>query len=469
MEVETTGLEGYFDVDACTLCGECFHACPEMRLPLAEAIEEIELAIKGKPRYVLDRCTSCRICNTVCPNDCNPWGLVTALRNQVYEREGVSSMLGLLAPHFPPNIFSALTARLSQRELELVKDWEKLKEGEEIFLPGILNLLYPYIYDSGLIAGLPVLCGAKYDAGVVYYVPGYIDPAREVYANTVRILNSTGAKRVIAETETYDMLMHNVSKEKQDFETVHILQWLLEKVGSGSINVDTPVKKKLTVHDNCMSRDFPYMMDAARSLLASLGCELVEMENSRDRGVCCGLGGGSRSFNPVDMIAQAAARLKEAERSGAEGLAVYCPGCLWMLSMARVLCGSKLDIYHVFELLRMAGGEGDLQGMNVDRSWQLLGIMGDGIASDLLSSSGRRVFYKDVPCERVSDYSEDPRSFRITLVSKLLSKASVRKAVSALGPTVTRWFLASYLGVKRRLFAVRSRYGERLRGAPSQS
>lgn len=461
MEVKAAGKEGYFNLDACTLCGECFHACPEMQLPIAEAVKEIELAIKGEPRYVLDRCTSCRICNTVCPADCNPWGLVVTLRNRVYEREGISSKLGLLAPHYPPNIFSSLAGNLSYRERELVKDWERLKQGEEIFLPGILNLLYPYIYDSELIADLPVLCGAKYDAGVIYYVPGYIGPAREVYANTVRILNAAGARRVVAETETYDMLKHNVSGEKHDFEVVHILQWLQERMEEGRIKAVAPVKKMLTIHDNCMSRDFPDMMDAARNLLASMGCEVVEMENSRDKGVCCGLGGGSRSFNPVDMIAQAAVRLKEAERTGAEGLAVYCPGCLWMLSMARALCGSRLDVYHVFELVRMAAGDSSLQGNHDERSWQLLGIMGDGIASDFLFSRGRRLFYRYVPCEEVTDYSEKPQPFKVTLVSKLLSKAPVRRAVSAMGSTVTTGLLSFFLAAKRGLFSIKARYGMR--------
>jgi len=42
-----------FDVDACTRCGECFHQCPELNLPLETAKREIEALISGgKSQYV---------------------------------------------------------------------------------------------------------------------------------------------------------------------------------------------------------------------------------------------------------------------------------------------------------------------------------------------------------------------------------------------------------------------------------
>lgn len=37
-----------FDKEACTLCGDCFHKCPELNLPVALAKEEIGNLINGR-------------------------------------------------------------------------------------------------------------------------------------------------------------------------------------------------------------------------------------------------------------------------------------------------------------------------------------------------------------------------------------------------------------------------------------
>ena len=37
-----------FNEEACTRCGECFHKCQELQLPLEEAKKEIEGLITGK-------------------------------------------------------------------------------------------------------------------------------------------------------------------------------------------------------------------------------------------------------------------------------------------------------------------------------------------------------------------------------------------------------------------------------------
>ena len=49
-----------FNEEACNLCGDCFHKCPVMQLPLDFAIEEMRKLIAGeKAKKVLNFCQSC--------------------------------------------------------------------------------------------------------------------------------------------------------------------------------------------------------------------------------------------------------------------------------------------------------------------------------------------------------------------------------------------------------------------------
>ena len=55
-----------FNAEKCTLCGECFHQCPVMQLPLDVAKAEIRRLVNGEEtKHVLQKCTSCFACNFI--------------------------------------------------------------------------------------------------------------------------------------------------------------------------------------------------------------------------------------------------------------------------------------------------------------------------------------------------------------------------------------------------------------------
>ena len=61
-----------FNRERCTVCGECFHRCPVMHLPLERAQREMARLLAGEDSPVLRKCTSCQACNLFCPEDCRP-------------------------------------------------------------------------------------------------------------------------------------------------------------------------------------------------------------------------------------------------------------------------------------------------------------------------------------------------------------------------------------------------------------
>ena len=50
-------------------------------------------------------------------------------------------------------------------------------------------------------------------------------------------------------------------------------------------------------------------------------------------------------------------KFKEAEETGANALVSYCGGCIYLLWATKELKRSKIDIFHVIEIVRMAMGE----------------------------------------------------------------------------------------------------------------
>ena len=107
--------------------------------------------------------------------------------------------------------------------------------------------------------------------------------------------------------------------------------------------------EKLTYHDSCHLRRGAGVWREPRTLLEKSGFELVEMDHA-DR--CCGFG-GSYSFTSHPSISREITKDKVNDiiSSGAELVAMDCPGCLIMLRGALEKKGSAVRAAHTIELL----------------------------------------------------------------------------------------------------------------------
>ena len=99
-----TDLFHDFEPDRCTLCGQCFHHCPVLRLPLSVAKDEMRRLQAGAPTSaVLQKCESCMCCNLICPEHCNPAQLILKRWYERYQRRGLPLRAQYFAPHSRPN------------------------------------------------------------------------------------------------------------------------------------------------------------------------------------------------------------------------------------------------------------------------------------------------------------------------------------------------------------------------------
>jgi Fe-S oxidoreductase len=129
-------------------------------------------------------------------------------------------------------------------------------------------------------------------------------------------------------------------------------------VRDGALKFNGAVQKKVTYHDPCYLGKHNGVFDEPREVLKSIpGVELVEMDRSREKSLCCEGGGGRmwlEGTNPGTRLAQM--RVKEALDTGAEVLATACPFCLLTLDEAvkHLNAEDKIRVLDIAEIAAQA-------------------------------------------------------------------------------------------------------------------
>lgn len=135
-----------------------------------------------------------------------------------------------------------------------------------------------------------------------------------------------------------------LSRKSRDFSQ------LLSELGSDPPEPKgKPGKRKVTYHDSChLKRKAGVFLEPRQHMQNIEGLELVEMKESDS---CCGFG-GSYSIKFPELSAPILERkLKNIEASGAEVVAVDCPGCLMQIAGGLDKKGSKIIVKHTAELI----------------------------------------------------------------------------------------------------------------------
>jgi Fe-S oxidoreductase len=118
---------------------------------------------------------------------------------------------------------------------------------------------------------------------------------------------------------------------------------------------------RVTYHDPCFLGKQNHVFDEPRAVLRAIpGVELVEMDRSRERSLCCEGGGGRMWAEGTNLEERLAfQRVREAAETGAEILAVACPFCLLTLEDAVKVQGldERLKVMDIMELVNLAMSE----------------------------------------------------------------------------------------------------------------
>lgn len=132
----------------------------------------------------------------------------------------------------------------------------------------------------------------------------------------------------------------------------HFVQYVEKLIAARKLPLNHEFKAKVTYHDPCHLGRHMGVFDAPRNVLKKIkGIELVEMDLCREKSRCCGAGGGYKSQYNEFAVDIAAARIRDAEATGAEILVTCCPFCVINLTQGAKKIGSKIKVMDLSEIL----------------------------------------------------------------------------------------------------------------------
>ncbi|MEM7121979.1 MAG: DUF3483 domain-containing protein [Pseudomonadota bacterium] len=148
----------------------------------------------------------------------------------------------------------------------------------------------------------------------------------------IATLDRLGIERIVtADPHVLHCLKNEYPEFGGHYEVLHHTQLLSRLVAENRLTVSGVREGSVTYHDPCYLGRYNGEVDAPRGLIDALGLERREMTRSGLRSFCCGGGGGA----PVTDIPGKARipdlRMEQARETGAERVAVSCPGCMQML------------------------------------------------------------------------------------------------------------------------------------------
>jgi Fe-S oxidoreductase len=424
-----------FKEDACDLCGLCLHKCPVLNLPLEEAKLEVKNLIEGKKsKYALQKCNTCFSCNIYCPQDANPYQLILERWNDLYKARGAPPLYRFVCPTEVPNIWQMLNIFLNRKEKAWIHEWMNYKpnSNDSILLVGNYTHLFPFIIGGSKILDhfKPIDLIDQWEGGAYLYQGGYLDVVKKIAERTKKDFDSWGIKQIIATLDAVEYIFKevhdkemNVSHE-QTFQNLN--KWLLESINSGKLRLENKLDLAVTVHDNCYSKALGgAYWDDPREILELCGCTIKEMKHIKQDSLCCGFGAGASWVKnisiPFDIIFEGTKKFKEADDTGASALITYCTGCYYLLWATKELMRSKLDVFHVIEITRMAMGEKlNYPHDHVSRAWDIITIISYSLIQSMLK---RNFFIKKISYDTKRSTFK-PKRFLVLKIMRLLFKLS---------------------------------------------
>jgi Fe-S oxidoreductase len=369
------------DFDACVECGRCQAACPAYMSGTALSPKQIIVKLKRHMHGELPgpihgelikadelwACTTCMACVQECPAFIDIVDTIIDLRRYLTLSEGA---LPSTAPQSLQNIQRAgnpwgLPAgeRLAWAQGLDVPLMEPGREVEYLYWVGC-SASYDRRNQSIARAMVKILKAAGVSFGVMSEERCHAEVGRRlgeeylyqtVAQETVETIKQYRFRKVITHCpHCFNTIKNEYPQFGGTYEVLHHSQVIQTLIEEGRIKPTKPLDASVAFHDSCYLGRYNGIFDAPRNVAKAVpGLRVVELPRNRERGLCCGGGGGHmwmevKAEKRVNLI-----RVEEALDAKVNMVATGCPFCLAMIDLGRKVKGAEetLAVKDVSELV----------------------------------------------------------------------------------------------------------------------
>jgi Fe-S oxidoreductase/nitrate reductase gamma subunit len=374
-DIEHLTWKQMLDGFACTECGRCTNACPAANtgklLSPKKIIEKIRKRTEEKApliisallennpvaektlvhNYISDQelwaCTTCMACVQECPVTIEHVDAIVDMRRNLVLTESefpneLNSIFKNLETNFTPWAFNHQD-RAAWAEGLNIKTMAEDSNCDLLFWVGCAGS-YDARYQKVSKAFVKIL----QNAGVDFRILGTEEKcngdtarrlgneylAQMLIQENVETLNNYKVKKIVtACPHCFNSLKNEFPQFGGNFEVIHHSQLIEELISEGRIQLKDSEAQKITYHDSCYLGRYNSVYDSPRNSIKSIkNIELIEMERNRDRGFCCGAGGGRMFLEENEGTRVNENRVTEALSVNPDTIATACPFCMTMMN-----------------------------------------------------------------------------------------------------------------------------------------
>ena len=152
----------------------------------------------------------------------------------------------------------------------------------------------------------------------------------------VETLNNYNVKKIVTTCpHCFNTLLNDYPDAGGHYEVLHHTQYIRDLIDSGKlqINKDALSNEAIAYHDSCYLGRHNSEFQAPRAMLENIpGLQVLEAPRNRDRGFCCGAGGGQMFMEETEGKRVNIERTEELLATGGTTIGVNCPFCMTMMT-----------------------------------------------------------------------------------------------------------------------------------------